>query len=40
MLSSNPFFRGFVSGLGLVHLLVGVKDIIAISQQRKEEPRG
>jgi hypothetical protein len=40
MLSSNPFVRGFVSGIGLVHLLVGVKDIISITQDRKsEQPR-
>jgi len=35
MLSGNPFVRGFVSGFGVVHLLVAVKDLIRITQARK-----
>ena len=26
--ADNPFVRGFVSGLGIVHLLVGTRDIL------------
>jgi hypothetical protein len=37
LLAANPFVRGFVSGFGLVHLLIGIKDIIEISQARRRE---
>ncbi len=36
MMASNPFVRGFVSGFGVVHLLIGIKDIIRISQARRQ----
>ena len=36
MLAGNPFLRGFVSGFGVVHLLIGIKDIIQISQARRQ----
>lgn len=29
-LSANPYFRGFVSGFGLVHLAVGFRDFIEL----------
>jgi hypothetical protein len=32
MLAGNPFVRGFVSGFGIIHILIGVKDILRISQ--------
>jgi hypothetical protein len=35
MWADNPFVRGFVSGLGVVHLIVGVRDLILISRQRR-----
>ena len=35
MLAGNAFVRGFVSGFGLVHILIGVKDIIRISLARR-----
>jgi hypothetical protein len=35
MLAGNPFVRGFVSGFGIIHILIGVKDIIRISQARR-----
>jgi hypothetical protein len=35
LIAGNPFVRGFVSGFGLVHILIGVKDMIAISQARR-----
>ncbi len=34
-LAFNPFVRGFVSGFGVVHLIVGIKDIMAIAQERR-----
>jgi hypothetical protein len=37
LLAANPFVRGFVSGFGVVHLIIGVKDIIAVAQARREE---
>ena len=36
LIAANPFVRGFVSGFGLVHLIIGIKDIIAISQARRQ----
>lgn len=32
----NPFVRGFVSGIGVIHLLIGAKDIVRINRERKE----
>ena len=31
----NPFIRGFVSGFGVVHLIIGVNDIIRINAERR-----
>lgn len=36
LLSGNPFVRGFVSGFGVVHLIIGIHDIIQISQARRQ----
>ena len=33
--ADNPFVRGFVTGFGLIHLLVGVRDIVAIARERR-----
>ena len=35
--ANNPFVRGFISGFGVVHILIGVNDIIRISQARRSE---
>jgi hypothetical protein len=35
MVANNPFVRGLVTGFGLVHLLIGVKDIMRISAERR-----
>ena len=35
MLADNPFVRGFVSGIGLLHLIVGVRDLVRIARQRR-----
>lgn len=36
ILAANPYTRGFISGLGVVHLLVGIRDILRINAQRRE----
>lgn len=36
LFSSNPFVRGFVSGFGVAHLLIGIKDILRIVAERKD----
>jgi len=35
LLAGNAFFRGFVTGFGVVHLLIGVKDIMRITAERR-----
>jgi hypothetical protein len=35
--SGNPFVRGFVSGFGLAHLILGVKDVMRIASARRDE---
>src|SRR5260370_40472194 len=35
MYAANPFVRGFVSGFGVVHLLIAAKDLIRITQARR-----
>ena len=35
MWADNPFVRGFVSGFGLVHLMVGVRDLVRIARARR-----
>ncbi len=37
MLADNPFVRGFVSGFGVVHLMIGIKEIVRISRARRGE---
>ena len=38
LFAGDPFVRGFVSGFGVVHLIIGVKDILRISQSRHGRP--
>jgi hypothetical protein len=33
-LSVNPFVRGFISGFGVAHLLIGIKDVMRIAAAR------
>lgn len=33
--ADNPYVRGFVTGFGVVHLLIGMKDIVRISNARR-----
>ena len=35
MMADDPYVRGLVTGFGLVHLIIGVKDIIVISRERR-----
>ncbi len=34
--ADNPFVRGFISGFGVIHLIVGVCDIIGVIRTRRE----
>jgi hypothetical protein len=36
-MADNPFVRGFVSGVGLLHLIIGVRDLVRISRQRRSQ---
>jgi hypothetical protein len=40
MLAANPFVRGFVSGFGLVHILIGVNDLIRLTATRRARRAG
>jgi hypothetical protein len=35
MWTDNPFVRGFVSGVGVVHLIVGVRELVRLSRARR-----
>lgn len=35
VIADNPFVRGFVSGIGLLHLIVGVRDLMAMARERR-----
>jgi hypothetical protein len=35
MWADNPFVRGFISGVGLLHLIVGVRDLVRHLAQRR-----
>jgi len=37
-LGASPFFRGFVSGLGLLHLAAAVADLRSLSRALSAEP--
>ncbi|HEX2123173.1 MAG TPA: hypothetical protein VHL59_16190 [Thermoanaerobaculia bacterium] len=39
MWADNPYVRGFVSGFGVVHLLVGVRELVRLSRARKGSAR-
>ena len=36
ILAQNGYFRGFISGVGIVHLLVGAREILALFQRGDE----
>ncbi len=33
----DPFVQGFVSGFGVVHVIIGIKDILAMARERRNE---
>ena len=37
MMADNPFVRGFISGFGVIHLLIGIRDLIQLARQRRSE---
>lgn len=38
--ADNPFVRGFVSGFGVVHLIIGVRDIMRFARERRAQAGG
>ena len=36
MMANDPFLRGFISGLGVVHIILGVKEIVRLARQQRE----
>jgi len=36
-IAENPFFRGFVSGLGIAHLMVGAREVLLFLRRRERE---
>jgi hypothetical protein len=38
--ADNPFVRGFISGFGIIHLFVGVRELIRVlrARRRSETP--
>lgn len=37
MWADNPYVRGLVSGFGVVHLIVGMRDLLRITRARRSE---
>ena len=35
VLATNPFLRGFVSGFGVIHIIIGINDLLRISHARR-----
>lgn len=35
VVADNPFVRGFISGIGLLHLIIGVRDLVRMSRERR-----
>ena len=33
--ADNPFVRGFISGIGVVHLIVGARELFRLLRQRR-----
>lgn len=36
MWADNPFVRGFVSGIGILHLVLGFREMLRIAAARRE----
>ncbi len=37
--ADNPFVRGFISGFGLLHLLLGLREVLRMLRARREASR-
>lgn len=35
--ADNPFMRGFISGFGVIHLIVGMRDLMRVIRARRSE---
>jgi len=35
LMADNPFVRGFVSGVGVLHLIVGVRELARVIRARR-----
>lgn len=38
-LADNPFLRGFISGIGVLHLLLAMREFHRIIKMRQSEPQ-
>jgi hypothetical protein len=34
-IADNPFLRGFISGVGVVHFIVGVRELLRLMRERR-----
>ena len=39
LVADNPFFRGFVSGIGVLHIIFGVRELMRLSRARRSGAR-
>lgn len=39
LVADNPFVRGFVSGIGVLHLIFGVHEIFRLARARRSDVR-
>lgn len=35
MWADNPFVRGFVSGIGVLHLILGARELVRLTRSRR-----
>jgi hypothetical protein len=35
MWADNPFVRGFISGFGVIHLIIGARDLMRVIRERR-----
>lgn len=40
LLADNPYIRGFVTGFGVIHLIVGVRELMRIVRARRRRTAG
>jgi hypothetical protein len=39
LVADNPFVRGFVSGIGILHLIFGVRELMRLARSRRSSVR-